>query len=109
MLGLICPKWRKVQNRHQLASDFALSFQSGKDATRWPHFFSKCKNATSWPQIWSVRFVYSDALLAALRSPPEAPTQAFASRLEALGLGVTFEALGLGFWACGSGFWGLGS
>ena len=43
MLGLFCPKWRKVQKRHQLASDFALSFQSGKVATRWPRFFQSAK------------------------------------------------------------------
>ena len=36
MLGLFCPKRRKVQKHHQQASDFALLFQNGKNATTLP-------------------------------------------------------------------------
>ena len=100
MLGLFAQNGAKCKNTTSRPQILPFCFKMEKNATTLPQilpfsfkvekaqrggllFFPKCKNATSWPQLLSFSFVYPGALLAALRSPPEAPTQAAFARLHA--------------------------
>ena len=85
-------KWEK---RNDVASDFALQVQSGKNATRWPHFFEVQKHHELASDL-VVQFRLLGCVVGSTAFATGGPNPGRLCPPPRLGL--TFEALGLGFW-----------